>query len=436
MERQSIPSLVLILIISFSQISKGQAPPRVPPHVSQETPLLANLRNYAENDLTKNILPWWSIKMVDKVNGGFFGRIDSNDKVWPEADKGGILNARILWTWSASYRILKDTSYLRLAKRSRDYIYRHFLDTVNGGAFISVKANGQPSDTRKQTYTLSFFIYALAEYSRATGDREALKKAKDIYRCIEKYASDTVSGGYYEVFTRDWKRSHDRLIGEKNDSIEKTMNTHLHLLEAYTNLYRIWPDKTLRERLINLVNIFETKIVDSKTSHLIPFMLRDWTPASVSYSFGHEIECSWLLDETAKVLGDQEIKARISVLSLKIADAAAEGLRNDGSMATEKDLKSGEVTSLRSWWEQAETIVGYLNAWQLTPKIKYLGEAMACSKYITEHFVDKKNGGWYSYVDQSGIPGRADKAGFWVCPYHNGRMCLEVIERTEKFTKH
>ena len=105
-------------------------------------------------------------------------------------------------------------------------------------------------------------------------------------------------------------------------------------------------------------------------------------------------------------------------------------------MATEKDLKSGEVTSLRSWWEQAETIVGYLNAWQLTPKIKYLGEAMACSKYITEHFVDKKNGGWYSYVDQSGIPGRADKAGFWVCPYHNGRMCLEVIERTEKFTKH
>ena len=374
--------------------------------------------------------------MVDKVNGGFYGRIDCNDKVWPDADKGGILNARILWTWSASYRILKDTSYLRLAKRSKDYIYRHFLDTIYGGAYLSVKAGGQPSDTRKQTYTLSFFIYALSEYSRATGDAGALKKAKNIYNCIEKYASDTVSGGYFEVFTSDWKRSHDRLIGEKNDSIEKTMNTHLHLLEAYTNLYRIWPDKKLRERLISLINIIEKRILDANTSHLVPFMLRDWTPASGSYSFGHDIECSWLLEETAKVLGDQDINTRISALSVRLADAAAEGMSNDGSMATEKYMNTGEVTSERSWWEQSETIVGYLNAWELTRSIRYLGMAVACSKYITGHFVDKMNGGWYSSVDPSGIPGKTDKAGFWVCPYHNCRMCLEVIERTEEFTKH
>jgi len=405
------------------------------PQVSESMAVLTSLRNDVRKDLTSNILPYWSGKMVDKVNGGFIGRIDSKDLVFPGADKGGILNARILWTWSASYRVLKDPSYLQMANRAKDYIYKYFIDNLYGGAYRSVKANGDPSDTRKQTYTLSFFIYALSEYSRATGDADALDKAKNIYSCLEKYATDPVSGGYFEVFTRDWQRSHDRLIGEKNDSIEKTMNTHLHLLESYTSLYRIWPDEKLKARLMNLVSLFETKIIDGKTSHLVPFLLRDWTPASDSYSYGHDIECSWLLYETASVLNDPAIKSRIAALSVRIADAAAEGLQNDGTMATEKELKTGTVTTLRSWWEQSETIVGYLNAWELTGNKKYLEYATGCSKYITEHFIDKTNGGWYSYVEATGQPGMGDKAGFWICPYHNSRMCLEVIERSEKNVK-
>jgi mannobiose 2-epimerase len=413
----------MFCIICSGQTAKNQ--------VTGQRAVLNSLKVDVRKNLTENILPYWSLKMTDKVHGGFFGRIDGKDQVFPDAEKGGILNARILWTWSASYRVLKDTSYLRLAKRAKDYICKYFIDPENGGAFRSVKASGEHADTRKQVYTLSFFIYALSEYSRVTGDADALKKAEEIYNCIEKYAADPVSGGYFEVFTRDWQRSRDRLIGEKSDNDEKTMNTHLHLLEAYTNLYRVWPDKKLKVRLQNLVSLFENKIIDNKTFHLIPFLDRNLVPTSESFSFGHDIECSWLLYETAVVLGDNELKSRITKTSLKIADAAAEGLQIDGSMATEKDIKTGIITKERSWWEQAETIVGYLNAYELTENMKYLGNAMRCWKYVSDHFVDRVNGGWYSRVDSSGVPVMNDKAGFWICPYHSSRMCLEVIERVK-----
>lgn len=392
---------------------------------------MMKLKDEVYSNLTGNILPYWSGKMVDRINGGFVGRIDGNEKIWPDADKGGILNARILWTWSAAYRVLGDTSYLRLANRAKDYIYKYFIDKKYGGAFMSVKPGGEPADTRKQVYTNSFFIYALAEYSRATGDKEALEKAKDIYKCVEKYASDTLSGGYFEVFTRDWQRSRDRIIGEKSDRDEKTMNTHLHLLESYTNLYRIWPDKKLEERLRKIVSLFENRIIDSKTSHLIPFLERNWVKTSDSFSFGHDIEFSWLLYETAAVLGDPDLKKRISAICLKIADAAADGLQPDGSMATEKEPLTGVVTSIRSWWEQSETVVGYLNAWEISGIELYLDHALRCWRYIKDHFVDNQNGGWYSHVDASGNPMINDKAGFWICPYHCSRMCLEVIERVK-----
>ena len=393
--------------------------------------ILSNLRNDARAGLTVNLLPWWSSKMTDP-SGGFYGRIDAEDKAWPDADKGGILNARILWTYSSAWRILKDTSYFNKAKRAKDYILRYFIDRKFGGAYRSVKANGDTSDTRKQVYTLSFFIYALSEYYRATGDTDALTEAKNIYECIEKYAADRVNGGYFELFSRDWKRDRERLIGEKSDQVEKTMNTHLHLLESYTSLYRVWPDGKLRMKLLDLISIFENRIIDKKSSHLISFLDRSWHPMSETWSFGHDIESSWLLVEAADVIADPVLIKRISQVSIKIADAASSGIFPDGSMATEKELKSGEVTSARSWWEQAETVVGFLNAWQLTDHKKYLEYALKCSDYIKSHFIDTRNGGWYSYVEADGTPGKNDKAGFWICPYHNGRMYLEVIERLEK----
>jgi len=380
-------------------------------------------------NLTKNILPYWSIKMVDRQKGGFYGRIDGNDKIHPDDDKGGILNARILWTFSSAYRILKDTAYLRLAIRAKDYIMAHFIDKQFGGAYRSVKSDGEASDLRKQTYTQSFFIYGMAEFYRATGDKEALKTAREIFELLEKNALDTESDGYFEVFTREWKRTHDKLIGEKTIKDEKTMNTHLHLLEAYTNLYRVWPDRKVADRLKNLLEIFLDKIIDKKSSHLICFLDKKWNSTSSIESYGHDIESSWLLYEAAYLLGDPGLLERVRETSIRIADAAAEGLQPDGSLIYEKDVSTGRRNSERSWWPQAETIVGYMNAYELTGNEKYLDNSINCWNYTKNHFVDNKAGGWYSSVSESGIAGRGDKAGFWTCPYHNGRMCLEIIER-------
>jgi mannobiose 2-epimerase len=390
---------------------------------------LEQMKEEISADLTLNLLPYWSDKMIDTINGGFYGRVDSKEQVHKDADKGGILNARILWTFSSAYRILKDSSYLRLANRAKDYMLTYFIDKEYGGAFRSVKANGEPSDTRKNILTESYFIYALAEYYRATGDQEALKKAREIFDLVEKYALDKESNGYFELYTRDWQRSRDLLINEKSIKDEKTMITHLHLVEAYATLYRVWPEKQMEERLRNILEVFNDKIVDKKTFHLIYFLDKNWTATTEIDSYGHDIEASWLIVEAASLLKDPELLEGVQKLSLKIADAAAEGIQKDGSLLTEKDKSTGHVVTARSWWEQAETIIGYLNAFELTGNESYIDKSVNCWNYIKLHFVDSKNGGWYSIVKENGEPGTSDKAGFWTCPYHNGRMGMEVIER-------
>ena len=417
--------LVIIVLISLNENSFAG----ITITQNDQKVKMDKLKNEVLFNLTHNLLPYWSTRMVDPKNGGYYGRINFSDKVFPDEDKGGILNARILWTYSSAYRILKDTTYLRLAKRSKEYIMSHFIDKEFGGAYRSVKSTGEPSDTRKQTYTQSFFIYGLAEYYRVTGDKDALKAAKDIFELFEKFALDKENDGYFEVFTRDWNRSHDMLIGEKTSQDEKTMNTHLHIMEAYTNLYRVWPDRRVADRLKDQVEIFLDKIVDAKTSHLICFMDKNWNRTSSFDSYGHDIESSWLLVEAAGLLKDTALIARVKKTSIKIANAASEGLQPDGSLIYEKDLSTGRKNTERSWWAQAETIVGYLNAYEITGNEKYLDKSINCWNYTKNHLVDNKSGGWFSSVSESGITGRGDKGGFWVCPYHSGRMCMEVIER-------
>lgn len=417
--------VIFILFTSGSLSSKADS---VLQKADQES-RMNQLKSEVSVNLTQNILPYWSTRMVDHVNGGFYGRIDGNEKVYPDEDKGGILNARILWTFSSAYRILKDTSYLRLATRAKDYILAHFIDKEFGGAYRSVSSTGEPSDTRKQTYTQAFFIYALSEYHRATGDMESLETAKDIFEQFEKYALDKESNGYYEVFSRDWQRINDRLIGEKTILDEKTMNTSLHIMEAYANLYRVWPDERMEGRLRNMVEIFLDKIIDKETFHLINFMDKDWNSTSTIDSYGHDIESSWLLYEAACLIGDPALLARVKETSILIANAAAEGLQQDGSLVYEKDLSTGHITTNRSWWAQAETVVGYLNAYELSGDERYLDNSINCWNFIKNNMVDNKNGGWYSSVSETGVVGRGNKAGFWTAPYHNGRMCMEIIER-------
>lgn len=414
----------VILLFGCSDICSGQISGR-----ADNKTRLYKLKNEVTDDLTRDLLPFWSTTMLDAKNGGFVGRIDVNNNIYADEDKGGILNARILWTFSSAYLILNDSAYLKVASRAKDYIMAHFIDKRYGGAYRSIKSNGEPSDNRKQVYTQSFFIYGLTEYYMATGDSGALNSAKRIFELLEKYALDKSSGGYFEVFTRDWKRTRDLLIGEKSVSDEKTMNTQLHVLEAYTNLYRVWPDSRMGERLRSLINIFTEHIIDTNSFHLICFMDRNWNRTSATDSYGHDIESSWLLVEAARLLGDRDLISRVKEISIRISDAADEGLQADGSLIYEKDLTNGRVNAERSWWVQSEAIVGNLNAYELSGKEKYLENSLKCWEFTRNHFVDHRFGGWFSSVTLTGAVGLGDKAGFWVCPYHNGRMCMEIIER-------
>lgn len=390
---------------------------------------LVKLQSQVRENLVDNILPFWSSKMIDMKNGGFYGHIDGNDKLYPGAARGGILNARILWTFSAAYRVLKDSSYLKVATHAFDYIMDKFLDKKYGGAFLSVTAAGKPEDTRKQAYTQAFFIYALSEYYLASDDSKALDEAKKIFQCVEKYCSDPVNNGYFEVYSRDWKKTDDLLIGEKDKNDQKTMNTHLHLLEAYTNLYRAWPDKIVAGRLKNLIELFTQKIVDPKTGHLVVFMNEKWESTSTLNSYGHDIEASWLVNESAEVLGDKKLKADVNTLVIPIVKAAEEGLQPDGSLIYEKNLVTGHINTNRDWWPQAEAVTAFVNAYKMTGDKAYLTKALRCWEYIDKNMVDHLNGEWFNSISANGEVNRyGDKAGFWKCPYHNSRMCLEMIE--------
>jgi mannobiose 2-epimerase len=417
--------LLFILPVFIFNTLAGYSQETLNPEQKQK---LEQMKKEAREDLTRNILPYWISNMTDNVHGGFFGRIDIRNKVYPDAAKGGILNARILWTYSSAYRVTGDTLYLRMAKRARDYILKYFIDRENGGAFFSLNADGSPSDTRKQVYTNSFFIYALAEYSRATGDREALAEAGKISDLFEKYALDRENNGYFEVFSRNWQRIRDRMIGESTEKDEKTMNTHLHLMEAYANLYRVSGDAVAGQRLRNVVGIFLDHIIDKKTFHLICFMDRYWNRTSDIDSYGHDIESSWLLLEAASLLNDKDLTEKVKKACIGLANAASEGYQADGSMLTEINTSTGLVSLRRSWWEQAETVVGYLNAFELTHDWTYMSKSLNCWEYIKKNFIDSVNGSWFSYISETGAPS-GDKGGFWICPYHNGRMCMEVMER-------
>ena len=382
-------------------------------------------------ELTRNILPFWMEKMEDEVHGGFLGRISGTGTEDGSAAKGAILNARILWTFSAAYRILGKPEYLAAATRAKREIIDKFYDKEYGGVYWSLTPEGLPDDTKKQIYALGFAIYGLSEYSRATGDAEALEYAIRLFHDIERHSFDKGKNGYFEAFGREWGPIEDMRLSDKDINECKTMNTHLHILEPYTNLYRIWKDRELEKQLRNLICLFMEKILDQKTGHLRLFFDEDWRSSHDIISYGHDIEASWLLHEAAEVLGDKTLLEKTRLASVSVADAASEGYIPGGGMIYEFHGDTAAVDADRHWWVQAETVVGYYNLWQMTGREDALKKALGCWEFIKEHIVDREGGEWIWSLRADGTANTDDdKAGFWKCPYHNGRMCLEIIERT------
>ncbi|WP_322932816.1 AGE family epimerase/isomerase [Bacteroides sp. CG01] len=391
---------------------------------------ISTLKQEVQEVLTTNILPYWMNRMVDEENGGFYGRITGMEQRVPEAEKGAILNARILWTYSAAYRLLKKEEYLAMATRAKEYIIHHFYDKEFGGIYWSLDCKGAPLDTKKQIYALGFAIYGLSEYNRATEDKEALDYAVRLFESIEAHSFDAVKNGYCEALTREWDEIEDMRLSEKDANERKTMNTHLHILEPYTNLYRVWKDERLKNQLYNLILIFTDKILNRETGHLQLFFDDDWNSKYRIVSYGHDIEASWLIHEAALELGDKDLLAKVEPIVKQIAIAASEGFTSEGGMIYEKNPDTYRVDADRHWWVQAETVVGYMNLFQHFNDKGALQKAIACWDFIRKYLIDRENGEWYWSIRADGTVNREDdKAGFWKCPYHNGRMCMEVLMR-------
>jgi len=406
--------------MNFSKVSKNK-------RMKYE---LLQLKQELKEELTHNILPFWMEKMVDESQGGYYGQMTGKNQLVPDAPKGGILNARILWSFSSAALYFKNTLYVEYAKRAKEYLFKYFFDAENGGTYWMLHADGTPADTKKQIYSQAFFIYALVEYYRVTGDKECLDKAIELFNLIEKHSFDGELNGYFEAYSRDWFLLEDLRLSEKDANEKKTMNTHLHILEAYTNLYRVWKDDRLKKQLKNLIGIFLDKIINPETHHLDLFFDENWVCKSTIYSYGHDIESAWLLDEAAVVLGEAALLKKVHARVIKVADAAAEGLQVNGSIINEKNYATGHVDSNCDWWPQAEAMVGFFNAYELSKKEEYAEKTLANWEFIKQFIVDKNAGEWHWSVSATGeINEHDDKAGFWKCPYHNSRMCLELISR-------
>ncbi|MCW3080110.1 AGE family epimerase/isomerase [Segetibacter sp.] len=391
--------------------------------------LLKNYRKEMQQEL-ENILSYWIKYSIDLRNGGFYGKINNTNKIQEDAPKGSVLNSRILWTFSAAYNLTKRPYYLQTAERAFKYINSYFIDKEFDGVYWTVDYSRTAADTRKQIYALAFAIYGLSEYYKASEDERAKQLAINLYKAIIKHSYDKVYGGYFEAFTRDWKEISDFRLSAKDSNEKKSMNTHLHILEGFANLYLIWPDVVLKQQIVELINIFLTRIIDAETNHLVLFFDERWNRKSSTISFGHDIEAAWLVQEAAEIIQDEELAEKVKVRSLEVAEAVARGLDTDGGLWYEKDVAQNHLIKEKHWWPQAEAMVGFYNAYQISGDPSFLERSWNSWKFVQQYILDEKDGEWFWGINEDyTIMQGEDKVGLWKCPYHNGRACIEIIKR-------
>ena len=384
-----------------------------------------------------NILDYWIKYAPDDVHGGFAGKVDNNNQVIKESPKGVVLNCRILWTFSAAYRIKRTDNLRMIAARSFKYILDYFSDLDFGGLYWLVDYQGKPIDSKKQIYAQAFGIYALSEYFRSTGEPSARELAIDLFELIETHSYDKEHYGYIDAFSRDWKEMDDLRLSEKDANEKKTMNTHLHVIEAYANLYCVWPDSLLKKRITELLDIFYMKIINANSSHLRLFFDERWNSKTDLISYGHDIEAAWLLLDTAQIIKEKGIVEKYKKIAVSIAEVVLEqGVDKDGGIWYEYEPTNQKLIKEKHWWPQAEAMLGFFNAWEISGDLRFLDASMKVWDFTKRYILDHKNGEWYWGVrDDYSVMAAEDKIGIWKCPYHNARTCMELVKRIDCILK-
>lgn len=387
-----------------------------------------------ETHLFGHILPFWSGPALDPERGGWMPWLTNDLQPDRTKPRGLILNTRILWTFAAAWRARREPRFQELAGRALEWVMDRFWDAEQGGAFWQLDDRGRVVDDSKQAYGQAFYLYALAECHLAFDSPPALARARNVFELLERHLHDPAHGGYFEARPRDWSAAPVAAhVGGGELGAAKSMNTTLHLLEAFTTLYRAWPDARVAARLRELLQLFGERILESRTGHLHHYFSADWKVLSDSYTFGHDIEGSWLLCEAAEALGDATRVRQMERVALAIARAVLEeGLAADGGLAYE--ARAGRIVDAgKEWWPQAEAVVGFLNAWQISRDSRFLEAARRVWDFIERHIVDRVHGDWFWRVTPEGQPDpRLPKVSEWKCPYHSARACLEAMRRLNK----
>lgn len=396
--------------------------------INVQVPAAPVAQQELEDELNE-ILSYWQQVVAKKDGSGFFGAVNYKDEPDPHAPHGIVLYSRILWAYSAAVNATGNTEWRNMADLAYQGIVNHFEDKEWGGVYWSVSADGTPLDTRKQLYGMAFCIYGLAEYYSLTMDPAVLAKATTLYRLIEHYGFDNQHNGYVEAFARNWKELDDLRLSDKDQNERKTMNTHLHIVEAYANLYAVWPDEGLKEKIRNLLSLFNTHFIDPDTGHLNLFFNDQWELKSKLISYGHDIEAAWLLPWCAAQIGDEEWIDLYNKKTVFIANAAARGLDGDGGLWYEFDPVKHVLVLEKHSWPQAEALLGFYHAWKVSGDEKYLRKLRHCWQFIKTYIKDKAAGEWYWGVYADYAVMKKDKAGFWKCPYHNTRAVLGLLQQ-------
>ena len=374
------------------------------------------------------IADWWVAHSQDSLNGGFWGEVGEDNQPVPEATKGIVLNTRILWFFSEVARVIPDPLYRQLADRAWQYLINHFVDREHGGVFWELDARGQPLNTKKQVYAQAFAIYALVAYYQLSENPDALRQALSCFELLEHHTIDREREGYFEAFTREWGKIEDVRLSDKDLNYPKSMNTHLHVLEAYTALNRVHPVPVVAEALRYNIHCFDKYIIDRDTWHMRMFMDVDWKDFSPGFTYGHDIETAWLLVKALDSLNDPVLRERLLPDVIAIADTCLrEAIGEHGQVIDAYDFASRRHLPEIIWWVQAEAMVGFLKVASLCGEQRFIDAAVNVWEFIKKYQIDHQQGEWLwaSRLDKPHGQ-RNYKMGFWKGPYHNGRAMMEA----------